>query len=109
MSLLSVPMEIIVGALLAYLVGSISTAILTCKIMGIPDPRTQGSGNPGATNVLRLGNKKAAIITLLGDTLKGVIPVLTAKWYGLDSMALSCVACAAFLGHLYPIFFCVKS
>jgi glycerol-3-phosphate acyltransferase PlsY len=94
-----------IAVFIAYLFGSISSAIVTCKIMGLPDPRNQGSGNPGATNVLRFGGKKAAIITLLGDVIKGVIPVLAAKWYGLDALGLSFVAFAAFLGHLYPIFF----
>lgn len=97
--------EIIIAVIIAYLFGSISTAIIVCKIMGLPDPRNQGSGNPGATNVLRFGGKKAAIITLVGDMIKGVIPVLAAKWYGLDVIGLSLVALAAFLGHLYPIFF----
>lgn len=98
-------MEVFAAVLIAYLFGSISTAIVTCKIMGLPDPRKQGSGNPGATNVLRFGGKKAAIITLIGDMIKGVIPVLAAKWYGLDTLGLSLVAFAAFFGHLYPIFF----
>jgi glycerol-3-phosphate acyltransferase PlsY len=89
----------------AYLLGSISSAIVVCKIMRLPDPRTEGSGNPGATNVLRLGGKKAAIITLLGDILKGVIPVLIARAVGLTDLALALVACAAFVGHLFPIFF----
>lgn len=73
--------------------------------MGLPDPRTQGSRNPGATNVLRIGGKKAALITLLGDVLKGVIPVLFAKWYGFQGTALVLIAFGAFLGHLFPIFF----
>ena len=98
-------LETIIAIIAAYLVGSISCAIITCKIMGLPDPRQQGSGNPGATNVLRFGGKKAAIITLLGDTLKGVIPVLIAKWYGFDILELSLIALAAFIGHLFPIFF----
>src|SRR5689334_17854922 len=97
--------EIIIAFIIAYLIGSISTAIVTCKIMRLPDPRDQGSGNPGATNVLRFGGKKAAIITLMGDMLKGVIPVLAAKWFGFNTVGLSLVAFAAFLGHLYPIFF----
>lgn len=92
----------------AYLVGSISAAIITCKLMGLPDPRTLGSNNPGATNVLRIGGKKAAAITLLGDTLKGVVPVLVARLMDMDSLTLALVACAAFLGHLYPIFFAFK-
>jgi acyl phosphate:glycerol-3-phosphate acyltransferase len=98
-------LEIAVVIYAAYLFGSISSAIIVCRIMRLPDPRTQGSRNPGATNVLRLGGKKAALITLLGDTLKGVIPVLFAKWYGFDTTVLAFVAFAAFLGHLFPIFF----
>jgi glycerol-3-phosphate acyltransferase PlsY len=90
---------------IAYLFGSLSSAIIVCKLMRLPDPRTQGSKNPGATNVLRLGGKKAAIITLVGDLLKGVIPVLIAKWYGLANLPLALVVFAAFLGHLFPIFF----
>lgn len=98
-------LQIAVAIYLAYLIGSISSAILVCRIMGLPDPRTQGSRNPGATNVLRLGGKKAAIITLLGDMLKGLLPVLVTKWLGFDSNALALIAFAAFLGHLFPIFF----
>ena len=98
-------MERLVAVVIAYLIGSISSAIITCKLMGLPDPRTEGSRNPGATNVLRIGGKKAAIITLIGDVVKGVIPVLAAKWYGLDAIGLSLVTFAAFLGHLYPVFF----
>ena len=97
--------ETVIAVIIAYLFGSISTAIVTCKLMGLPDPRKQGSGNPGATNVLRFGGKKAAVITLLGDLLKGLIPVLAAKLYGLDPAGLAMVAFAAFLGHLFPIFF----
>jgi len=89
----------------AYLLGSVSSAILVCRIMGLPDPRTQGSNNPGATNVLRIGGKKAAAITLLGDSLKGFIPVLAAKLLGSSELVLALVAMAAFLGHLYPLFF----
>ena len=95
----------LIGILIAYLMGSISSAIVVCKIMQLPDPRTQGSRNPGATNVLRIGGKKAAIITLLGDALKGVIPVLLAKLYGFDTLSLSLITFAAFIGHLYPVFF----
>ena len=91
--------------LFSYLVGSVSTAIITCRLMGLPDPRTQGSQNPGATNVLRLGGKKAAAVTLLGDTLKGVIPVLLATGLKQPEIILALVGLAAFLGHLYPIFF----
>jgi len=100
--------ETIIAILSAYLIGSISSAILICRLIGLPDPRTQGSGNPGATNVLRVGGKKAAAVTLLGDALKGLIPVLAAKWYGLDDAGLSLVAFAAFIGHLFPIFFYFK-
>jgi glycerol-3-phosphate acyltransferase PlsY len=89
----------------AYLMGSLSAAIITCRLMGLPDPRTQGSGNPGATNVLRLGGKKAAAITLLGDALKGVIPVLIAHAITDSPPALALSAFGAFLGHLYPVFF----
>jgi glycerol-3-phosphate acyltransferase PlsY len=91
--------------LIAYLMGSICVAIPVCKIMGLPDPRSQGSKNPGATNVLRIGGKKAALFTLAGDSIKGVIPVLVAQAMGIEGFALSVVALAAFLGHLYPIFF----
>lgn len=96
---------IIIATLAAYLIGSISSAIIVCKVMGLPDPRTEGSRNPGATNVLRIGGKVPAIITLLGDMLKGVIPVLIAKWLGFDAAMLAPVAFAAFIGHLFPVFF----
>lgn len=91
-----------------YLFGSVSSAIITCKLMGLPDPRTSGSGNPGATNVLRVGGKKAAAVTLIGDFLKGVLPVLAAVALGLDGLWLALVGMAAFLGHLYPVFFGFK-
>lgn len=100
--------EFFVWIIVAYLVGSLSTAIIVCKLMGLPDPRSQGSQNPGATNVLRIGGKKAAIITLLGDALKGLIPVLIAKATGQDLSNLTIIAFAAFWGHLYPIFFQFK-
>ena len=90
--------------LAAYLMGSVSTAILVCRMAGLPDPRGQGSGNPGATNVLRTGAKGAAIITLLGDLLKGLVPVLVAQALGLGPVWVSAVALAAFLGHLYPVY-----
>lgn len=89
----------------AYLLGSVSAAIITCKVMGLPDPRAEGSRNPGATNVLRYGGKKAAAITLFGDMLKGLIPVLIARLAGADDSVMAAVAMAAFLGHLYPVFF----
>lgn len=91
--------------ILAYLLGSVSAAIIVCRLMGLPDPRTDGSGNPGTTNVLRLGGKPAALLTLTGDMLKGVIPVLIGRELGMDDMLLSAIGFAAFLGHLYPIFF----
>ncbi|MEO6699054.1 MAG: glycerol-3-phosphate 1-O-acyltransferase PlsY [Paraperlucidibaca sp.] len=95
----------IAALILAYLAGSVSAAIIVCRVMGLPDPRTDGSRNPGTTNVLRLGGKKAAAFTLLGDMLKGLLPVIAARHYGLDVMLVSAVGFAAFLGHLYPIFF----
>jgi acyl phosphate:glycerol-3-phosphate acyltransferase len=88
-----------------YLFGSISTAVLTCRLMRLPDPRTEGSRNPGATNVLRLGGKKAAFMTLTGDMLKGLVPVLIAQALHASPLILSATALAAFLGHLYPVFF----
>jgi len=104
-------MEIVIIKILivvAYLFGSISTAIITCKLMGLPDPRSEGSENPGATNVLKIGGKKAAVITLVGDLLKGFIPVLAGVILGADELTLSLIAMAAFLGHLYPVFFGFK-
>lgn len=98
----------LIAMLIAYLFGSLSTAIITCKVFGLPDPRSQGSGNPGATNVLRYGGKKIAILTLVGDIAKCAVPVLLAKWIGLDELGLALVAFTAFLGHLYPIFFHFK-
>ena len=92
----------------AYLLGSISSAVLICKLADLGDPRAQGSGNPGTTNVLRLGGKKLAIFTLLGDTLKGFIPVYLAHFTSLSAMALSFIALAAFIGHLFPVFFGFK-
>jgi glycerol-3-phosphate acyltransferase PlsY len=89
----------------AYLAGSVSSAIIVCRLLGLPDPRGQGSGNPGATNVLRIGGKKAAAITLIGDMLKGLVPVLIAKALGATLAVQAMVAVAAFLGHLYPVFF----
>jgi len=91
--------------ILAYLIGSVSGALIVCRLMGLPDPRTQGSGNPGATNVLRHGGKKAALITLGFDIFKGVLAVLIAKWLTQEIIVLAGVTIAVFLGHLYPIFF----
>ncbi len=89
----------------AYLAGSLASAVIVARLLGLDDPRTVGSGNPGATNILRHGGKKAAALTLLGDVLKGVIPVLVAKAFTDDSLILAATAGAAFLGHLFPIFF----
>ncbi|WP_020395861.1 glycerol-3-phosphate 1-O-acyltransferase PlsY [Thiolinea disciformis] len=93
---------------LAYLLGSISTAIITCQLMGLPDPRTDGSKNPGATNVLRIGGKKAAMITLIGDMLKGLVPVLIGRWLGFEGFELFLIGFAAFFGHLYPLYYGFK-
>lgn len=99
----------IAAVLLAYLVGSLSFAVIVSRVMGLKDPRSYGSNNPGATNVLRSGNKKAAVATLLLDGFKGWLPVVLVKWfgkdYGLDDGTMAAVAFAAFLGHLFPVFF----
>ena len=94
-----------VAAALAYLAGSLSTAVIVCRLAGLPDPRTEGSNNPGATNVLRLGGKVPAALTLLGDALKGLLPVLAARLLLDHPPSVALVALAAFLGHLYPVFF----
>ena len=91
-----------------YLFGSISSAVIVSKLFGLDDPRKVGSGNPGATNVLRSGNKFAAGLTLLGDVLKGLLPILLAKAIGVSSGVLACVAIGAFMGHLFPVFFGFK-
>ena len=92
-----------------YLVGSLSFAVIVSRAMGLNDPRTFGSKNPGATNVLRSGNKGAAVITLLLDAAKGWLPVVLVKWYGarygLGEGTMALVGLAAFVGHLYPVFF----
>ncbi len=102
----------IAATLLAYLLGSLSFAVIVSKGMGLKDPRSYGSKNPGATNVLRSGSKAAAIITLLLDGLKGWLPVVLVKWfggdYGLGDGTVAAVGLAAFLGHLYPVFFQFK-
>jgi glycerol-3-phosphate acyltransferase PlsY len=95
----------LIFCLLAYLMGSLSSAIIVCKCAGLPDPRTQGSGNPGASNVLRMGGKGLASIVFLVDTLKGWLPVILASYFGLALFALAWVTFFAFLGHLFPIFF----
>jgi len=91
--------------LAAYLFGSISTAVLIARAMGLQDPREVGSRNPGATNILRYGGKTAAVLTLLGDILKGVIPVLIARALTADAVIITLCGFAAFLGHLFPVFF----
>ena len=88
-----------------YLLGSISAAILVSRLFGLPDPRTTGSRNPGATNVLRSGNKKAAAATLAGDFLKGLITVLVVTTFADSSLTIAAAALGAFLGHLYPVYF----
>jgi acyl phosphate:glycerol-3-phosphate acyltransferase len=99
----------LLATVLAYLIGSLSFAVLVSRALGLNDPRTYGSKNPGATNVLRSGNKAAAIVTLLLDALKGWVPVVVvAAWgrpYGLEEGTVALVGLAAFLGHLYPVFF----
>ena len=102
----------LLATLIAYLVGSLSFAVIVSRAMGLSDPRTYGSGNPGATNVLRSGSKPAAIVTLLLDAAKGWLPVMLVKWFGpawdLSEGTQALAGLAAFLGHLYPVFFAFK-
>ena len=102
----------IIAAVMAYLIGSLSFAVIVSRALSLPDPHSYGSGNPGATNVLRSGSKTAAILTLLGDTLKGVAAVLLAKYFaaqfGITDTGIALVAIAVFLGHLFPLFFGFK-
>jgi glycerol-3-phosphate acyltransferase PlsY len=99
----------LLAVLAAYLVGSLSFAVIVSRAMGLSDPRTFGSKNPGATNVLRSGSKAAAIVTLLLDAFKGWLPVMLVQWfgaaYGLGDGTMAMVGLAAFLGHLFPVFF----
>jgi len=99
----------LLAGVLAYALGSVSFAVLVSKVMGLNDPRTYGSKNPGATNVLRSGSKAAAIATLLLDAAKGGVPLVLIRMYGapwgLESEALALVALGAFLGHLFPVYF----
>lgn len=97
-----------VWPIMGYLFGSISSAVIVSKIFRLGDPREVGSGNPGATNVLRSGNKFAAALTLFGDILKGVLPVMLAQYAGVSNGVVAMVAIAAFMGHLFPIFFGFK-
>lgn len=92
----------------AYLCGSISSAILVCRVARLPDPRTHGSGNPGATNVLRIGGRTAAVAVLLFDILKGMLPVWIAYLLHIPPLYLGLTAIAACLGHIYPVFFHFK-
>ena len=92
----------------AYLLGSLSAAIILSRIMGFEDPRSGGSNNPGATNVLRIAGKKAAFFTLVGDFLKGLIPVLLAHWLGVEPIVVALTGFAAFIGHCFPLFFAFK-
>ena len=100
------------ACVLAYLLGSISFAVVVSRLFGLSDPRSYGSKNPGATNVLRSGSKGAAVLTLLLDGLKGWLPVVLVRWfgrdYGLEEGTVALVGLAAFLGHLYPVFFQFK-
>ena len=95
-----------------YLIGSLSFAVIVSKFYGLDDPRSYGSGNPGATNVLRSGRKKAAALTLLGDALKGLVAVLLARWlqshFGLSDEVVAAVAVAVLVGHMWPLFFGFK-
>ncbi|MDC1450668.1 glycerol-3-phosphate 1-O-acyltransferase PlsY [Candidatus Thioglobus sp.] len=92
----------------SYLLGSISSAIIICKIVGLPDPRTKGSKNPGATNVLRIGGKKIAAFVLLFDGLKGALPIILAHYLGFSLFELTIILLCAFLGHVFPIFYGFK-
>jgi len=92
-------------AILAYLLGSLSFAILLSRLAGGPDPRASGSGNPGATNMLRVAGKKLAVMTLIGDLFKGLLPILIAKLFGLNLHQQAWIGLAAVVGHLYPLYF----
>ncbi len=94
--------------LIGYLLGSLASAVIVCKLIGLSDPRSSGSNNPGATNVLRLHGKEAAILTLAGDVLKGVLPVLLARILNAEPLIIALTGLAAFLGHLFPLFFGFK-
>lgn len=105
-SIVPIPaIELVSLLIFAYLLGSLSSAILLSKLMGFTDPRTDGSNNPGATNVLRIAGKKAAFFTLLGDGLKGLIPVLMAQWIVGDHLLVALTGFCAFLGHCFPVYF----
>ena len=93
------------GAVVAYLIGSLSFAVIVSRLFGLADPRSYGSGNPGATNVLRSGNKAAAVLTLVFDALKGYVPVAIAVSLGWDEVTVTAIGLGAFIGHLWPVFF----
>ena len=95
--------------IVAYLLGSVSSAILVCKVLDLPDPRTTGSNNPGATNVLRISNKLTAATVLFFDILKGTVPVWSAYFLKIDALYLGIIGVAACLGHMYPIFLIFKA
>ena len=97
-------MQIALAVIAAYLLGSVPFAMVSSRIFGLADPRSYGSGNPGATNVLRSGNKKAALVTLIGDALKGWAAVYVARQLGFSDTVLGLVALAVFFGHLFPVF-----
>jgi len=101
-------MSLLLGAVFAYLLGSVSFAVVFSRIFGLPDPRTYGSGNPGATNVLRSGRKAAAALTLLGDAAKGAVAVIVVRALGLGDAGVALAAVMAFVGHLYPVYFAFK-
>ena len=101
-------MEFLISVVLAYLIGSLSFAIIVTKIMRFPDPRTTGSGNPGATNVLRVAGKKTALYALLGDALKGLIAVFTARFLGMHGVSLAFTALVVVIGHVFPLYFKFK-
>ncbi|QFU21642.1 glycerol-3-phosphate 1-O-acyltransferase PlsY [Shewanella eurypsychrophilus] len=98
----------LVMILAAYLAGSISSAVLVCRMRGLPDPRTEGSGNPGATNVLRIGGASSAAMVLFFDMLKGALPAYLAFRFGVDPVSLGLIAVAACVGHIFPVFFKFK-
>lgn len=102
---MSITLTYQIAIVLAYLIGSISSSILIARGFKLPDPRNLGSGNPGATNMLRTGSKKAAALTLIGDLLKGLLPLLIARYLGFDIYVLCLMGIAAVIGHMYPIYY----
>ncbi len=112
MNAIAIPAAFLVALVGAYLIGSLSFAVITSRLMGLADPRSYGSGNPGATNVLRSGNRAAAVATLALDALKGYVPVLLVLVYGprfgLGETTAAFAGLAAFVGHLWPVFFGFK-